>query len=181
MDKNEYASIHYWLRRNFVNEQVCENKKCDGTSKVFDWALKKGKKHQRKRSNYFRYCRKCHTKYDMTEEKRIRLIDISHTESANDKRAKSITGLKKPKASETAKKNFSFPVLQIYQGKIVNEFPSMSEAARQTGVNLTTIYLILKGKVKTFKKYDWKFKEQHRRRKREATPKVFVYSSGVKK
>lgn len=69
-----YNSLHWWVRRNFGSAMECENSKCLGQSKFFVWALKKGKVYDRKRSNFFQLCRKCHLEYDMTPKWRKEFI-----------------------------------------------------------------------------------------------------------
>ena len=69
-EKVGYNGIHSWLRLNFGKADKCENPKCLGLSKRFDWALKRGKTHERMRKNYKMLCHKCHLKYDMTPQKR---------------------------------------------------------------------------------------------------------------
>ena len=68
IDKNTYAQIHKWLKRKFGKADRCENKKCGGKSKCFNWALKNGAKYAFKRKNFNRLCRSCHTNQDFTEE-----------------------------------------------------------------------------------------------------------------
>lgn len=63
-----YRTIHLWLVRKFGKASKCENKKCNGKSKYYLYALIKGKKHERCRENYKMLCMSCHVKYDMTQE-----------------------------------------------------------------------------------------------------------------
>lgn len=67
----DYGSIHQWLDRNFGHQkkrcQECKN------TKNLDWALKKGKKHNHKRENYFVLCRSHHLKYDYTIERKQKI------------------------------------------------------------------------------------------------------------
>ena len=71
------SQVHKWLDVNYGRPKICEYKKCDGKieSRWFDWALKKGKQYERKRSNFFRMCRSCHRKYDMTPQKRQQALN----------------------------------------------------------------------------------------------------------
>lgn len=59
-----YHALHKWLSKNYGPARTCENKKCDGRSSHFDWALIEGKEHACKRENYIRLCRSCHVVYD---------------------------------------------------------------------------------------------------------------------
>ena len=63
-----YFGIHKWLRKYFGYATKCENFNCLGKSITFQWALMRGKKHERKRENYIQLCRSCHNSYDMTDE-----------------------------------------------------------------------------------------------------------------
>ena len=49
------------------------------------------------------------------------------------------------------------PVYQIKDGRIVNEYPSISEAARRTGLKQPAISLVLKGRQKTTGGFEWKY------------------------
>lgn len=63
-DKAGYGSIHDWIRHYFGKPNKCENPKCLGVSKTFEWALSKGKKYSHKRENFMRLCKSCHVLYD---------------------------------------------------------------------------------------------------------------------
>lgn len=65
-DKASYGAIHLWLRKTYGKADRCENPKCPKKSKIFEYALIKGKKHERKRKNYKKLCRSCHDIYDET-------------------------------------------------------------------------------------------------------------------
>lgn len=53
----------------------------------------------------------------------------------------------------------STPVLQIdSEGTVINEFPSLNEASRQTGINVGNICSCCQGKSKTANGYCWKYK-----------------------
>ena len=63
-----YNSLHWWLRRTLGSAIKCENIQCERKSNHFVWALKKGKRYDKKVENFFQLCRKCHIAYDMTLE-----------------------------------------------------------------------------------------------------------------
>lgn len=63
-DKPTYGITHYWLRTNFGKASICESVACENKSKIYDWALIKGKFYERNRSNFIQLCRKCHIRYD---------------------------------------------------------------------------------------------------------------------
>ena len=59
-----YHGVHAWLRRHFGNASICEGMDCRQNSSEYNWALIKGKRHERKRENYMQLCRSCHALYD---------------------------------------------------------------------------------------------------------------------
>jgi len=65
MTKSEYIAQHMWLKYHYGKASMCENTYCPHPNpKRFEWALKKGFKHERKRENYLQLCPSCHAKYD---------------------------------------------------------------------------------------------------------------------
>ncbi len=66
-------SIHDALKAERGSANKCESPTCDGVSKQFDWALRKGKKYEdRNHYDYIELCRKCHKAYDFEEKKHPR-------------------------------------------------------------------------------------------------------------
>lgn len=63
-------TVHRWLDINFGRHRICEIGNCTRPSIVYDWALKTGKKYEKKRENFLRLCRSCHRRYDLTPQKR---------------------------------------------------------------------------------------------------------------
>lgn len=63
-DEIGYFAIHQWLRKNYRKAYMCENRKCKGKSKQFQWSKLKGKTYKRKRENFWQLCRSCHFIYD---------------------------------------------------------------------------------------------------------------------
>ena len=59
-----YSTIHKWMTRNYGKALMCEMKNCKRISFKYDWALLKGKKYTKKRSNFFQLCKSCHMIYD---------------------------------------------------------------------------------------------------------------------
>lgn len=65
-----YTTIHYWLTRTYGKPSSCIHCQKHGSQNSKDgrwniqWALIKGKKHERKRENYIPLCVLCHNKYD---------------------------------------------------------------------------------------------------------------------
>jgi len=70
-----YARVHKWLKVNFGKADKCENPKCKCPKpKQYEWALKKRHRYEYKRKNFIKLCSSCHKKYDMTEEKRLKVL-----------------------------------------------------------------------------------------------------------
>lgn len=65
---NYYARVHRWITYHYGKASKCDNVECTKESKLFQWALLKGKKHEKNIDNYMQMCRKCHAKYDYDEE-----------------------------------------------------------------------------------------------------------------
>ncbi len=63
-DEIGYGAIHVWLKVTFGKANKCENTECPNRSKIYDWALLKGKEYERKRENFIQLCRGCHIVYD---------------------------------------------------------------------------------------------------------------------
>lgn len=61
-----YVSSHNRIRLLFDKANKCENKKCKKRSKIYEWVLIKGKKHDGNRNSYMQMCRSCHWSYDGT-------------------------------------------------------------------------------------------------------------------
>lgn len=59
-----YQAIHAWLRYHFGSASRCENLFCEGSSKRFEWALRKGHEHGHHRERYWQLCKQCHMAYD---------------------------------------------------------------------------------------------------------------------
>jgi len=58
-----YNSAHKWLAYHFGKANKCE--RCDTrSSSKYEYALLKGKKHEKKRENYIKLCAFCHKSYD---------------------------------------------------------------------------------------------------------------------
>lgn len=90
---SEYSAVHYWLRYNYGPANKCEDKKCTGISKNFNWALKRGMEYERKRENYLQLCRSCHAKYDCTEESiKIMRINSNNARKTHCKRGHPYSG-----------------------------------------------------------------------------------------
>ena len=143
-----YASVHQWLKRVYGRSNRCENPNCSGTSKVFDWALKKGCFYEKVRDNFFMLCRGCHIAYDATME-------------ANTKRSQSMRGHRVKR--DTRKKIIenmphSRPVLRMSQsGEVEKRYPSIMMAAKDMRVTYNTIVYAASRPNKVLGGSLWKF------------------------
>lgn len=63
-DEVGYHGIHEWLSRYFGEPKKCEECGIDDPLKRYEWACIH--KHERKRENYIRLCKKCHNLLDGT-------------------------------------------------------------------------------------------------------------------
>ena len=121
MDKNYYARIHWWIRKNYGTANHCENPDCQHTSKYFDWALLKGKEYEPKRENFYQLCRRCHLIYDKsgylgvdtkgkvwTEEQKKRLSLAMKGKLIG----KTLSSETKKKISESTKKRMQDPLIK---------------------------------------------------------------------
>ena len=73
-EKAGYFAKHRYLYYHYGQPSICENLSCEKRSKVFEWCLKGGRSYSHNREDYLRLCRSCHRKYDLTEEKREKVI-----------------------------------------------------------------------------------------------------------
>lgn len=72
-DRAKYQALHIWIRTHHGKADHCSNKKCEGKSSEFQWALKSGKSYSRNVNDYQQMCRSCHRKMDMTKEVREKI------------------------------------------------------------------------------------------------------------
>ena len=63
--RRAHNAIHQWLRNHHGSASRCDNKRCAKKSKVYEWALRKGKPHAKDIKNYRQLCRDCHKAYDL--------------------------------------------------------------------------------------------------------------------
>lgn len=74
-DKNpSVKAIHKWINRHFGKADHCENENCEGKSNWFEWALLRGCEYARDIKVFKQLCRSCHTKYDMTDERKANIV-----------------------------------------------------------------------------------------------------------
>lgn len=73
MTETTYRSIHKWLQKHYGKASKCENEECTKTSDRFEWALKKGKKHEKNADNYRQLCKLCHERYDNNPREKPKL------------------------------------------------------------------------------------------------------------
>ena len=61
---DEYRHLHQKLVRDNGKAYRCENPDCQGKSKRFDWAIKKGVPYSLDTNDYTMLCRACHCAQD---------------------------------------------------------------------------------------------------------------------
>jgi len=101
-DDAGYHSKHQYLVRNFGNPTHCKfcdtegHKESDGRWSIH-WAKKLEAKYTHENQDYIGLCRKCHGKYDFTEEKRQNLIKAAESQKGNTSEAKSLIAKNRPR------------------------------------------------------------------------------------
>lgn len=71
-----YNRVHGWLKEVYGRAKRCENRKCDKTSTIYQWALKHGKQYEFVRENFKQLCSKCHSRYDKPyRQRRVTKVD----------------------------------------------------------------------------------------------------------
>lgn len=149
--RNEYLSIHNWIRQNYGRANSCSSKKCSKQSTMYQWALKKGKMYCKNISHYKMLCRICHSKYDMTKETKLKI-------------SKAMKGRKL--LPESLEYRFK-PVIQLSSDEnIIKKYKSIKEASFQTGISISSISSCLVGRYKRTKDmknhkiyYKWRYEK----------------------
>lgn len=136
-ERSKYNSIHRWIRKNYGSANKCDNIHCKGECKRFEWSLKKGCEYQRDVNNFTQLCSSCHIKYDYTYERKLKLIKAKF----NTPRADSKEIIKYDK-----------------KGNSKGLYLTMSIAARENNILVTSIANCLAGRSKTCDNYIWKYK-----------------------
>lgn len=167
----KYSALHHWLRYHFGSAYKCQNPNCPNLSKKYQWALKKGCNYEYKIENFFMLCASCHQKYDLTEETREKMrqakkgyrmprktinasakarIGVPRTFQTRERISKALTGKKYP---EKGKKVYCFTL----KGVFVTSYPTLEEAARQTGFDDSNISSAALGRQKTSNGFLWSY------------------------
>lgn len=117
-----YLHVHYFLKARYGKPTKCENKDCEGKSKIYDWAIIKGKKLEKNRDNYRTLCRSCHVKYDWDEKKNKRMDIIRTIKETEIKRLKalrkSLAGKPRP---DIVKRKIGISVRRAYESQEVRK------------------------------------------------------------
>ena len=137
--RSQYNSIHRWIRKNYGSANKCENIHCKGECERFEWALKKGYEYQRDVNNFTQLCSSCHIKYDYTEERKLKLIKSKFNMPRTDSK-----------------------VIMKYdkKGNLEGSYLTMSIAARENNILVTSIANCLSGRSKTCNNHIWKSKTE---------------------
>lgn len=145
---NKYQRIHYWIRKNFGKADRCENDDCEGTSKKYEWALKKGKSYEKNINNFKMMCKSCHVKYDFTEKGRDKLIRINTGKKiSQETRLKMSESHKKVDKTYMIGKRNRFKLSLNQVDDVIERLKlkhKISEIAKDYGVTKHAIYYIKK-------------------------------------
>lgn len=141
---NEYAAIHYWLKKNYGVAVKCENEKCPNKQSRFEWALKKDKKYEYKRENYIQLCRSCHNKYDQSPD-------------FGEKMSKIMKAYEVPReVRKKVSKSLSKPVDQCdLNNNFIRRWESGKVAAETLGISNGGLYECISGKKRQHCGYIW--------------------------
>ena len=125
IDYNKYQRIHYWLRKKYSLIKKCETVGCPSKGRI-EWALKHGKEYKFNRDNFLMLCKSCHTKYDFTEETKLK-ISQSHIGKKHSEETRIKMGL--------GNKGKLMPMLykkvNLYKdGKLIKKFESVTKASK---------------------------------------------------
>lgn len=147
-----YGAIHQWLHSRHGKAYYCSNPNCDGISKKYDWALKKGYNYNHCVDNFMQLCKTCHKNYDMTEDIRNRFKEEYRS------------GRRKMPTYKLGKPLKSVDMLTL-DGKYIKSFPSVKEAAKEMKIMPNGISMAIKGswKRKTAAGYKWRLSESEMR------------------
>lgn len=131
-----YQYPHHWMYRNFGKASRCEKAEtgCTGKSIAYQWANISGD-YKKDRTDWMELCASCHKKMDYTDETR-RLNAIHKKGNSYARRV------------EVAKYSSD--------GTELTRYESMHEAARQTGVLVTSIQNVTSGRSKTAGGFIWR-------------------------
>ena len=141
ISSKRYNSIHYWLRNNYTKPTICSNENCDRRFTNIGWALLKGKRYAKIKTNFIALCRSCHTKYDMTEETKRKI-------------GRKLRGGKMPLSQRESRYK---PIIQLtFQGKFIKKYKSVSEASKTTETDFVAIVNCAKGRTS----YTWDIKNK---------------------
>ena len=147
MTKYEYINIHKWLRLHHGKASKCENENCpQRPTKRYEWALLKGKDYKRDRNNFIQLCTSCHKKYDYTQETKNKISEASRRYQKKHSNLKRIEGQSQKAVVQKNKKN-----------EVINTFPSLTLASKQTGILISSISMTLHNKSKTAGGYIWEY------------------------
>lgn len=131
----KYSAIHAWLIRRYGNADRCEYPQCNGLSKVFHWAKRRGFLYEHKRENFIMLCVSCHSRYDWDDEKRQRLLKIG-IQKGEKIAARRVTAIDK-------------------NGNVVGVYISLVEAGKTLGILPTSITNALTGRSKSAGGFIW--------------------------
>lgn len=126
-----YERVHQWIAYYYGKANKCESWFCNGKSKNYHWALRKGFNYEKKIENFIPLCVSCHRKYDFTPQQWWKIKDSRNRKAI---------------------------VQYSKAGEFIREFPSITLAAKTLNINKGNLQTCLKGKMFTSGGFKWKFK-----------------------
>ena len=127
-----YSSVHNKIRYKYGSSPCCVF--CDTPSVRYEWANVTGD-YTDSLEDYLPMCATCHRLFDVTDETRVK-HSVAMKGRVNSRQC---------------------PVRQLQHSQVVGVFHSMSEAARQTGIGVTSIANNLSGRTKTAGGFTWEY------------------------
>lgn len=157
-DLKLYNRIHYWLKNNYGKASKCENIECSGISKIYDWALKINCVYEKDRDSFIMLCRSCHLKYDWTDKRTKRAIEVIHSLQSRKKAGDAKKGRPlPPHVYEAIKIANRRRIIGTYQNGETKIFGSLTEAAKELGCSICLVHDCLSGRNKYCKKIMFKY------------------------
>lgn len=136
--ESQYSLMHGCIRRTHGKATYCSNKDCKHIQAVkFTWALIRGRIYSKDVNDYIPLCYSCHKKYDDTPKIRHNL-------------SKGHLGVNSHGHDRAVYK-------KSLKGKIIKEYPTLSEAARKNKILVTSINNCLKNRSETAGKFKWEY------------------------
>ncbi len=171
LEMRNYYNVHKWLAYHYGKANACENPDCDKKVQKYTWALKRERRYEKDRAAFLQLCRRCHARYDFTEETKQKLsalykgrIISPKAYAAASKKLKGVPRTPEVRAKIsrglTGKSNTAaWKVVSQFDasGKLLATYASVREAGEKTRINPEFISRCASGRSRTSKGYVWKY------------------------